>query len=117
MATPATGPIPAQEPAAPEAASPAAVANSSMGRSVAVGPTAAAFCLVGAETPTGSLGTVYPFEFRIAQVPAVRTYVKPAPVLITCTSVAGSSTDGTAVSKPGAPTTTCGGLAWVMATE
>lgn len=51
-----------------DAWAPAAFANSSIGRTVAVGQGAAAFCLVGAETPTGSLGTVFPFEFRIAQV-------------------------------------------------
>ena len=51
-----------------DAWSPAAAANASTGRSVAVGPTAPAFCLVGAETPTGSLGTVYPFEFIIGEI-------------------------------------------------
>ncbi|MFM8639015.1 MAG: hypothetical protein ACKOEL_00030 [Planctomycetota bacterium] len=51
-----------------DAWAPSALPNSSMGRSVAVGPTAAGLCLVGAETPTGSLGTVYPFEFRVALV-------------------------------------------------
>lgn len=51
-----------------DAWAPTALPNSSTGRSVAVGPSAPTFCLVGAETPTGSLGTVFPFEFRLAQV-------------------------------------------------
>ena len=46
----------------------AAAANSNMGRAVATGPTAPAYSIVAAETPTSSLGTAYPFEFRNAQI-------------------------------------------------
>jgi hypothetical protein len=42
--------------------------NSSMGRSIATAPTLPMFSLCGADTPTGQLGTVFPFEFKLAPV-------------------------------------------------
>jgi hypothetical protein len=42
--------------------------NSSMGRSIATAPTLPMFSLCGADTPTGQLGTVFPFEFKLAAV-------------------------------------------------
>ncbi len=49
--------------------SPAVVtAGSSIGRCVAVGNTNTNFALVGAETPTSSTGSMYPFEFATAVV-------------------------------------------------
>ena len=40
--------------------------NSSMGRSIATAPTLPMFSLCGADTPTGQLGTVFPFEYKLA---------------------------------------------------
>ena len=51
-----------------DAWSPSAIANSNTGRSVALPPGGGAYALVGADTPTGSLGTVLPFEFKNAEV-------------------------------------------------
>ncbi|MEI6475032.1 MAG: hypothetical protein WCO75_06535 [Planctomycetota bacterium] len=47
---------------------PGIAASTSIGRAVAVSPTKTAFCIVSAETPTGGLGSAYPFEFRNAQI-------------------------------------------------
>lgn len=44
------------------------VTGSSLGRSVAICPTRTDFAVVGAETPTSSTGSVYPFQFLTAQV-------------------------------------------------
>ena len=51
-----------------DAWSPSVIANSNTGRSVAIPPGGGVFALVGADTPTGSLGTVVPFEFTNAEV-------------------------------------------------
>jgi hypothetical protein len=51
-----------------DAWSPSIVANSNTGRSVALPAGGGAFALVGADTPTGSLGTVVPFRFTNAIV-------------------------------------------------
>jgi hypothetical protein len=47
---------------------PSIAASISLGRSVAVAPTNTAFSIVSAETPTGGLGSAYPFEYRSAEV-------------------------------------------------
>jgi hypothetical protein len=44
------------------------VANSSIGRAVAIAPTATTYSIVSAETPTSSLGSAFPFEYRLALV-------------------------------------------------
>lgn len=46
----------------------AATANSNVGRSVAIPPAGGAFALAGADTPTGSRGTMFPFRFTNAPV-------------------------------------------------
>ena len=46
----------------------ALTSNSSIGRSIATAPTLPLFALVGADTPTGALGTVFPFEYKLATV-------------------------------------------------
>ena len=51
-----------------DAWSPSVLANSNTGRSVAMPPGGGAFALVGADTPTGSLGTVVPYRFTNAEV-------------------------------------------------
>ena len=47
---------------------PNVAASISLGRSVAVAPTNTAFSIVSAETPTGGLGSAYPFQYRTAEV-------------------------------------------------
>jgi hypothetical protein len=47
---------------------PSIPASISLGRSVAVAPTNTAFSIVSAETPTGGLGSAYPFQYRSAEV-------------------------------------------------
>ena len=47
---------------------PSIAASISLGRSVAVAPTNTAFSIVSAETPTGGLGSAYPFQYRSAEV-------------------------------------------------
>lgn len=44
------------------------VQNSSIGRSVAIGASGGNFALVGSETPTGSDGTVYGFQYTLGDV-------------------------------------------------
>ena len=47
---------------------PSIPASISLGRSVAVAPNNTAFSIVSAETPTGGLGSAYPFQYRSAEV-------------------------------------------------
>lgn len=47
---------------------PSIAASISLGRTVAVAPTDTAFSIVSAETPTGGLGSAYPFEYRSAEI-------------------------------------------------
>ena len=47
---------------------PSIAASINLGRSVAIAPTNGAFSIVSAETPTGGLGSAYPFEYRSAEV-------------------------------------------------
>ena len=51
-----------------DAWAPAAIAGSNIGRAVALPPGSGTFSIVSADTPTGGLGSVYPFQFRTAQI-------------------------------------------------
>jgi hypothetical protein len=51
-----------------DAWTPSAIAGSNLGRSVALPAAGGAFGLVGADTPTGSRGTVFPFRFTNAPI-------------------------------------------------
>jgi hypothetical protein len=101
-----------------DAWSPALIANSNAGRSVAVPAGGGDFCLVGADTPTGSRGTMVPFRFVNApvgddpgQVPGPAPGVLDAEGRPQADGEAGSGSGGTGggINGGGAPGTGSGG--------